>query len=335
MRNPIPYILSVLLAIAVAACGSDASDAAQQDADSTTLHVAIIPTLDCLPVYYAQQTGIYDSLGLELKLHTYMSQADADTALREHHVSVAYSDLARAILLQQSATTSVQAVARLQGRLTLLADTSGDRRVLRLQELQGRLVAVARYGITDYWSDRVDDSAGLSQADIFRPNVGDVRTRTEMLCNGSMETALLPEPYATEAALRGKQTLMTNDSIGPALSAFVAETVSLRDSLFCTRLRTFLQGYDIAATRLQSLPSSPAATTDSVAQLLHEQYGIADTLAASICQRMPAVAPTAKLRQSDADSALLWLRRRDADRAQYRLIRPAYTTRNLFWHNGL
>ena len=48
--------------------------------DSTVLYVALMPTVDCLPFYYAEQQGIFDSLNANIEIRNYMAQMDCDTA---------------------------------------------------------------------------------------------------------------------------------------------------------------------------------------------------------------------------------------------------------------
>ena len=41
--------------------------------DTAALRLGLMPTLDCLPFYYAQRAGIFDSLQLDVELLTYMA----------------------------------------------------------------------------------------------------------------------------------------------------------------------------------------------------------------------------------------------------------------------
>lgn len=315
-------------------CG--ASDARADADDSAALHVAVMPTLDCLPVYYAAQTGIYDSLGLQLRLHNYAAQIEIDTALQKGHAMLAYSDLCRVIVMQQTDTLGIKAVGRTSGGLWLVTDTIGPRPVPHLSALQGRMVAVARYGMTDFWSDYVAKVARVDTAGLLRPNVGSVRIRTDMVCNHTIESALLPEPYATEAALRGQLRLLSLDSIAPALAVFAATSQLLDDSVRRNQLSAFIQGYDKAVERINdvSLRISPAEH-DRLSVLLHTYFAFPDTLIDSVIIALPRLQPIAEPRTSDAEPALQWLRRRDTERAEYRIIRPDYTLGHLIWTHGL
>ena len=176
--------------------GLTAEEQAQRD--SAALHVALMPVHDCFPAFYAQRMGIYDRLGLDLRILTLQAQLDTDTALTRGRAELIYSDLARAIFMQQD-TTPLRAVAATEGTLQLITARRG--RVRQLNQLKERMVAVARHSITDYWSDRLTDTARMARADIFRPQINNVRIRTDMLCNGTMDAAFLPSPFAEEALL--------------------------------------------------------------------------------------------------------------------------------------
>ena len=50
-------------------------------ADSTALNVAVLPTLSCLPVYYAQRMGMFEQAGMSVHLWRYRAQMDVDTSV--------------------------------------------------------------------------------------------------------------------------------------------------------------------------------------------------------------------------------------------------------------
>ena len=87
--------------------------------DSTVLYVALMPTVDCLPFYYAEQQGIFDSLNANIEIRNYMAQMDCDTAFCRKHVDVAYTDLIRAALLQ-SKDTALNVIMRTDGSHELI-----------------------------------------------------------------------------------------------------------------------------------------------------------------------------------------------------------------------
>ena len=271
--------------------------------DSAALHVALMPVQDCLPFYIAQQTGVYERLGLDVRIHTLQAQLDTDTAIAKGHVHAAYSDLARAIMLQQD-TVAVRAVAAFDGELRLVTMRRG--RIRQLGQLKEKMVAVARHSITDYWSDRLTDSAAVKRSEIFRPQINDVRIRTDMLCNGTMDAAFLPEPYATEAVVRGNKENFSTRGQQPRLVALLATTQALADADRRRQLQLLMQGYEEVVTKA----SQTTALADSLPSLLRELCQTPDSLALRVAQQLPAFKPLASPKGSDAEAALEWLRRR-------------------------
>ena len=58
----------------------------QMREDSAALKIAVMPTLDCLPMLVARQYNLYDSLGADIRLKFYSAHIDCDTALLNDRV---------------------------------------------------------------------------------------------------------------------------------------------------------------------------------------------------------------------------------------------------------
>lgn len=288
----------------LAACGGNPtlSNEEQAQRDSAALHVALMPVHDCFPAFYAQRMGIYDRLGLDLRILTLQAQLDTDTALMRGRADLIYSDLARAIFMQQD-TTPLRAVAATEGTLQLITARRG--RVRQLNQLKERMVAVARHSITDYWSDRLTDTASMARADIFRPQINNVRIRTDMLCNGTMDAAFLPSPFAEEALLRGNTWNFTTQQLSPRLTAFVASEEAANDTTRQRQMRLFFQGYDEAVEALNK-----GGIQDTLVAMYKQLFLTPDTLIDTLLRATPRYTPLRAPRQSDAEAALQWLKSR-------------------------
>ena len=277
--------------------------------DSAALHVALMPVEDCIPFYYAQRVGIYDSLGLDLRILTLQAQLDTDTAFAFGHAELAYSDLARAMMMQQD-TVSLRAIAAPGGTLYFITARRG--RVRQLNQLRERMVAVARHSITDYWSDRLTDTAQLARADIFRPQINDIRIRTDMICNGTMDAAFLPQPYAGEVMLRGNTMHFTTEGQTPRLIAFISPEWVLKDSTRCQQLHLLFSGYEQAVAELNQ-----DLRRDTLARIYRDVCLLPDTLIDTLITLHPRFTSLATPRLSDAEAALNWLKTRNKVKAGY------------------
>lgn len=316
------WVFLFLLALLVS-CQHSEQVSPEEEArrDSAALHVALMPVADCFPFYIAQRAGIYEELGLDLRILTLQAQLDTDTALLHRRAEVIYSDLARAIMMQQPDTFDLCAIAASPAELDLMTTRRG--RVRTLNQLRERMVAVARHSITDYWSDQIMDSAHMEQTDIFRPQINDVRIRTDMICNGTMDAAFLPEPYSHEARLRGAALNFSTRGLRPRLGAFLIPKWVLSDSTRRHQLRLLFQGYELARARCDSIPS-----------LLRELCHIPDSLIDTIARAMPQPAALGRPAEADAQAALRWLRSRDKIKANYHTDSLIHTDTLLFDFHG-
>ena len=295
-----------VLTSVLASCHSTPTLSPEEEArrDSAALHVALMPVADCFPFYIAQRTGIYERLGLDLRILTLQAQLDTDTALLHRRAELVYSDLVRAIMIQQADTFDVRAIASAPAEMELITARRG--RVRAISQLKERMVAVARHSITDYWSDRLMDSARMEQTAIFRPQINDVRIRTDMICNGTMDAAFLPEPFACEARLRGNVSNFSTRQLQPRLGAFLVPTWVLNDTTRTRQLRLLFQGYEEARQLRDSIPS-----------LLRQLCQTPDSIVDSIARALPAFAPLGRPSEEDAEAALRWLRTRDKAKSKY------------------
>lgn len=249
--------------------------------DSLALHVAVMPTTDCLPLYLAAECGIADSLGLDMRLHTYMAQMDVDTAVQAGHVTVAYSDLIRTIRLAEK--TDVKAIMKGNTNMSLLAIKS--KRVNKIHQMKERMVAISRLSITDYWCDAMLDSAFMQKEDVYRPQVHDIHLRSEMVRTGLIDAAILPEPYSQWMEYAGNKVIYTSPEQGPHFTAWIVRNDSTLDDRRQEQVKRMVMAYDIAAKQMKA-----ERHQKTIRNILQSQYRIAPEVIDSIQINCPDAA---------------------------------------------
>ncbi len=301
------YALLLFLSTLLTACGfgfgsSDTGDGIPED--TTVLKVALLPTTDCLPLHYADSAGLFARLGLQVEIITYTSQMDCDTALARGHVQVARTEMPRSILLRHREHVPHYLIARLQAEQQLIASKAKE--TSQLLQLRERLVGLARHTTADLLSDVLTDSISIHRGDIFRPQINDVKLRTAMIGNGTLDAAFLPEPYATKARLNGHHPLFTptNSDKHPQLAVLAATYRTCTNAHRAEQMRTFIRAYNMAADELNH-----RADQKRLRNILLNVSGLGHEVTDSL--RLPHFTPLQAAEKSNLDAAILWLQSRE------------------------
>ena len=240
----------LLAATLLLACSDDNSQSQlakkrreKQIADSLALKVAVTPTLDCLPLYVADEEGWFEREGVSVKLFPYQAQMDQDTAILRHHVEGMTTDRERIKWIERQGG-KVEEVATTSLKWQLL--TNRVARIRQLRQLDEEMIAMTRYSATDMLAQKAIDSVGLKPERVFRIQVNDVGVRLAMLETGVMDAVLLPEPQATQARNGGHPVLMDTDSLGLQLGIIVFTSEAMADTTRRQQVDGFLKVYGMA-----------------------------------------------------------------------------------------
>lgn len=194
MKIRIINIIISAVIIAIVACNKkDTSQTPHQQ--QTDLHVAAMPTLDCLPIFVAEKLQLFQKQQLNVQVHTFQAQLDIDTALIGGTVQTAITDLVRAERMQKKGTyLSYITLTNTQWQLY----TPQAARIKSPKQLGDKNLAMTRFSATDLLTNIVIKKAKPSNS-VYKIQVNNVNIRLNMLINRQVEAAWLTEPQATEA----------------------------------------------------------------------------------------------------------------------------------------
>ena len=210
--------------------------------DSAALKVAVMPTLDCLPVFVAKERQLFDT-AVDIRLKQFTAQMDCDTALMRNRVEGSVSDLVRAERMMKSGVP-IKYWASTNAYWLLISNR--QQRINDLKHLDDKMVAMTRYSVTDLLSDLVVDSAKLKPERVFRIQINDVNVRLKMLENNEMDALLVTEPYATQAILAKNKVLFDTRKSDMQMGVFVFRTEGMDDKNRQHQMKVFQEGYNEA-----------------------------------------------------------------------------------------
>lgn len=258
------HILLSLLVLLLAGCGQSYSEKQrlskeqrdqQRREDSLALKVAVLPTLDCLPLYVAADHHFFDTLGVDVHLKGFSAQIDCDEAFRKGRVEGFVSDLIRTERLRRQGF-SLRYVVSTNAYWLLISNRLA--RVKERSQLGDKMVAGTRFSVTDYLTD-VALQGVKTKADVFKVQINDVNLRLQMLRNNEIDALWLPEPQATQAQREHHPVLFDSRKLDfhPGVVAFDAEEMA--DTRRQQQLRLFLKAYDQACDSINLRGYGPYA----------------------------------------------------------------------------
>lgn len=189
----------------VGLCGScNQTNGTVNEEDSTAIKLGVLPTMECLPFYYADSIGLFDSLGVNVHLVTFDAAMDADTAFVNGKIDGIVTDLVKACIWQGQGDTAMVAMV---GELRMWLITAPKARLLKAESLREKIIGITRHSAVDYFADKILESVKLQSIDLNKPQINNIRIRGLMVDQDQMDGAILPEPYASEAVARGARRL--------------------------------------------------------------------------------------------------------------------------------
>ena len=214
--NKIKRIASILLAVilsvvALAGCGgnNEAKDNSKKEMQELT--VGLMPDIDSVPLIIAQEKGYFAEEGLKVNLQQFKSAMDRDSALQSGNLDGAISDML-AVAFAKSGGFDVKVTSYTDGNYRLVA--SKDANVEKLQDLAGKDVAVSKNTIIEYITDQITVSQNMSEDSINKVVIPQIPTRLEMLQNGKLAAATLPEPMGSIAIGNGCKLINDSEALG-------------------------------------------------------------------------------------------------------------------------
>lgn len=241
------YLWAVALLFLITACGKSEKEKAidrrqhnlrQQQAYREAFKVAVLPTLDCLPIYLLKDSLLYDTTKVDVRLLAFTSQMDCDTAMAGGSVQASVTDLIRGERLKRRRHVPLIYLTETNAVWQLMANKQSE--VKKPSDLADKYVAMTRFSITDYLTARVI-KLGKPKYAVYKVQINNVITRQKMLENNLLDAAWLTEPQSTQARLRGDRVLYDSSD-----EAFVPGVIALVGESDIAKQEAFQQAYDKA-----------------------------------------------------------------------------------------
>jgi NitT/TauT family transport system substrate-binding protein len=218
---------------------------------SVPLRVGVMPDADSIPFMLARDEGLFEKEGVAVELVVFSNPQERDAALQAGKIDGAISDLlAAAFFAAGGFDTKITSLT--DGRYGVAASSSSG--VTGLADLQGKKIGLSTNTIIQYTVDAQLEKAGVPPNAYEPVSIPRMPVRMEMLLNGQIDAASLPEPLLTAAVAQGALLLSTTDAIGVDAGIMLFSKKVLDTRL--EDIQKFYRAYTVAAEKINADPDA-------------------------------------------------------------------------------
>jgi len=169
-------------------------------AEPDALRIGVLPILDALPMFVAEQQGAFDQYGVEVEFVSAASAAERDQLLQAGKIDGFITDLV-ALALYNREAPRVSAVRYAMTPTPSFAQfrvmAARESGISKPEDLVGVEIGISEGTVIEYVTDRMLEAEGLSPAEIETLAVPKIPERMALLRSGELDAATLPEPLGS------------------------------------------------------------------------------------------------------------------------------------------
>ena len=254
MRIAKVIFIMILITTLTTACGT----ASPKPAEMPTLKIALLPIIDTLPMYVAQQEGLFTKTGVKVEFIPVASAPERDQLIASGQADGMINETLSTFFFDKD-KTQVQ-IVRYALRPTEKAPhffilASAKSGITTVDQLKGVEVGVSQGTIIEYVNYRLLEQNGLTADEIKTIAVPKIPDRLALLSSGELSAAVLPDPSAALAIQQGAKVVV-DDAAYPQYGFSV---ISFRKAVIDQdpgAIRSFLAAMEQATQLINANPKN-------------------------------------------------------------------------------
>lgn len=281
-----------LMALSLVGCsGGDSSDSDASSDDVAQSELAVVrigtmPTEDFLPMWVAEQDGLFEQAGIEAELVVFDSAQTLSSAIAAGEVDMAMVDVMRAAKLCEAGTSVEIEWVTLgteadQGIFGVLApadapyDTLSELAQMAEEgdELASKGIGVAANTVPEYVYEMLCEQEGADLSAIPVQEVASLPERYSLMASGNLAAAALPASLLELGKASGMK-LLADDSEGDNISQSVMVAISDFAADNAEAIELVAEAWDLA---VDAIASDPSAYFDLLAEKANLNSAVADS----------------------------------------------------------
>ncbi len=295
------FLMVMLISMAFSACSQANQPAATQSlpAEPVTLRIATLPILDNLPMYVAQQEGLFAAHNVNVEFIPAGSAAErdqiivagqADGMINETISTLLYNKDQPQVQIVRFARTATSEASQ----YSILANSQSG--IETVADLKGIEIGISEGTVIEYITFRLLQAEGLAAEDIKTIAVPKIADRMALLNSGELKAATLPDPLSSLAIQQGALIVIDDTShpeYGYSTYSFVIPVIEQNPDA----IRGFLAAVEDASALINANPNKWN-------DLLQKEKLVPEPLLGSY--KMPPFPAASVPSQAQWDDALAW-----------------------------
>ncbi|SHM59227.1 NitT/TauT family transport system substrate-binding protein [Caldanaerovirga acetigignens] len=220
---------------------STSSETTNQETKGSPLVIGVLPDVDSIPLIIAEAKGYFREEGVEVKLEHFKSAMERDSALQSGKIDGAVSDILAAAFANDGGF-KVKITSLTNGTYKLLAGK--EKNIDAVEKMKGKDIAISKNTIIEYATDKILEKYGVNPDEVSKVVVPQIPARLEMLQNGKVNAATLPDPLASVAVKNGAKVIESTDRVGinPGVLLFSQQAIEQKEN----EIKAFYRAYNKA-----------------------------------------------------------------------------------------
>ncbi len=245
------------------------------EVDDTPIRVGLLPIIDSVPFYLAEEEGLFEAAGLNVTFETFTSALERNVALETGAIDGQLADLIATGLIngESHKVSIVKTTYRATSDVAMIALVAGaDSGIESPADLEGRSVGISTNSLIEYHLDLYLDDAGLARDSVEKTEVAAIPVRMELLSQGQLDAAVLPEPLITLAVNAGGTVILDDrqSRLGMSVLEFNVDYLVNHEA----NVKKFLAVHEEAVQRINANPDQYAYLLPEKARLPEFLVGI-------------------------------------------------------------
>lgn len=246
------WLVSIGLAAALTVLGA-VSAAAREP-----LKIALLPIIDSLPFYVAAQHHYFEEAGVNVEAVRVASAAARDQLMQSGQIDGMLNEIiSSANFNREQPRVQVVSVVRTSRPgnplFRLLAAPDSPHR--HIKSLAGVPIGISRHTIIEYVTDRLLENADIPSDQIRKQSIPAIPERYQLLIQGRLAAATLPDPLAMSAIEAGAVLVSDDTAVGDySFSILTFSIAAVKEKH--DQIQGFISAWHRAAAAINAEPQS-------------------------------------------------------------------------------